>query len=87
MLLGKVIGCVWATRKHEALAGQRLLLVQALDADGSPQGTPFAALDTMDGGPGDTVVYATSAEAGIPFRPRLVPTDATVVGIVEKVDG
>ncbi len=86
MLIGKVIGSVWATRKHPGLEGQRLLLVQGLDEAGQSLGHPFAALDTMDAGAGDVVIYATSAEAAIPFHPRIVPTDATVVGIVERVD-
>jgi ethanolamine utilization protein EutN len=86
MNLGRVIGSIWATRKYQSLEGKRMLLVQPLTFAGDEAGRPLIALDTMDAGPGDTVIYATSSEAAIPFRPTLVPTDATVVGIVERVD-
>ena len=88
MNLGRVIGNIWATRKYEALEGRRMLLVQPLTFSGSEHGSPLVALDTADAGVGDVVMYSTSAEAAIPFRPpvELTPTDATIVGIVERID-
>ena len=86
MIAGLVVGSVWATRKHADLSGQRLLLVRKLDERKQPSGQAFAALDTCDAGPGDYVLVATSAEAAVPFRPRIVPTDATVVGVLEALD-
>ena len=83
MTLGRVIGSVWATRKLKALDGQRMLIVQPLKGH---MRSPVIALDTVDAGPGDTVMYASSSEASIPFRPKLIPTDATIVGIIERVD-
>ena len=37
--------------------------------------------------PGDTVIFVTSAEAAVPFRPPndLTATDATIVGVVDEV--
>lgn len=88
MNLGHVIGSVWATRKDPSLEGKRMLLVQPLRFDGTPKGGPIAALDTVDAGPGDRVIYVTSAEAAIPFRPPndLTATDATIVGVVDEVN-
>ena len=88
MNLGRVIGSVWATRKDPSLEGKRMLLVQPLRADGTPRGRPLAALDTAAAGPGDRVLYVTSAEAALPFRPpqALTATDATIVGVVDRVD-
>ncbi len=87
MNLGHVIGSVWATRKDPSLEGKRMLVVQPLHFDGSPKGGPLVSLDTVDAGPGDTVIYVTSAEAAIPFRPPndLTATDATIVGVVDEV--
>ena len=87
MRLGRVIGSVWATQKDPSLVGRRMLLVQPLRADGSDAGRPEAALDTCDAGPGDTVMYVTSSEAALPFRPPhdLTATDATIVGVVDTV--
>ncbi|MCB0719602.1 MAG: EutN/CcmL family microcompartment protein [Bacteroidetes bacterium] len=86
MKLGRVIGNVWATRKDARLDSRRMLFVQPLTFAGKESGAPIVSLDTMDAGVGDTVIYATSAEAAIPFLPGLTPTDATIVGIVDRVD-
>ena len=85
MNLGRVIGNVWATRKNPALDGQRMLLVQPLSFSGKVQGSPIVALDTVDAGEHDVVMYVTSREAAIPFE-GLTPTDATIVGVVDNVD-
>ena len=68
--------------------GKRMLLVQPLRADGSERGRPTAALDTCDAGPGDRVLFVTSAEAALPFRPanRLTAADATIVAVVDRLD-
>ena len=39
MLLGRVIGTVWATRKDPKVAGMKWLIVRALKTDKSPWGT------------------------------------------------
>lgn len=85
MNLGRVIGNVWATRKNSALDGHRMLLVQPLSFSGKVQGSPIVALDTVDAGEHDVVMYVTSREAAIPFE-GLTPTDATIVGVVDNVD-
>ena len=87
MNLARVIGSVWATCKDDRLEGRRMLFVQPLSFGGAEAGSPLAALDTMQAGPGDIVIYATASEAAIPFQPGLTPTDATIVGIVERIDG
>ena len=84
MQLGRVIGNIWATRKYEALVGKRMLLVQPLTFGGEVQGDPIIALDTVDAGEHDLVMYVTSREAAIPFE-EMTPTDATIVGVVEDV--
>jgi ethanolamine utilization protein EutN len=91
MYLGRVIGTVWATRRHQALAGGRMVLVQPLDDDKAPVGEPLAALDTVGSGPGEIVVYVTAYEAAIPWlesHPGLevAGIDASVIGIVDRVD-
>ena len=85
MNLGRVIGNIWATRKYPALDGRRMLLVQPLSFSGKETGSPIISLDTVDAGQGDIVMYSTSSEAAIPFD-GLTPTDATIVGIVERID-
>ncbi|MFT5142013.1 MAG: ethanolamine utilization protein EutN [Rhodothermales bacterium] len=63
-----------------------MLLVQPLAFDRTEAGDPLIALDTVDSGEGDHVIYVSSMEATIPFRPALTPTDATIVGVVDRID-
>ena len=88
MTIGHVIGSIWATRKDASVEGKRMLLVQPLRADGSPKGRPTAALDTCDAGPGDRVLFVTSAEASLPFvaTQPLTAADATIVAVIDRVD-
>lgn len=91
MYLGRVIGSVWATRRHQALEGSRMVLVQPVDEDREPTGEPLAALDTVGSGPGEIVLYVTAYEAAIPWletHPGLevAGVDASVIGIVDRVD-
>ena len=59
MQLGRVVGFVTATIKHESLDRWRLLLVQPLDATRRPDGEPLLALDSMGARAGDTVVLSS----------------------------
>lgn len=63
MQLGKVIGRATATVKHETLEGQRLLLVQPLDARGKADGDPQLAIDNVGSRKTDTVMLTTDSTA------------------------
>lgn len=90
MYFGKVIGTVWATQKHVSLVGEKLQLVQPIDATGASVGKPLVAVDAVGAGAGETVMYVTSSEAAVPIKARknlkLVPTDAALVGIVDRIN-
>ena len=86
MNIGRVIGSVWATRKYKALKQKRMLFLQPMTFVGKDIGGQIVALDTMDAGIGDTVIYVSSTEATVPFKPTPTPTDATIVGIIDRVD-
>jgi ethanolamine utilization protein EutN len=86
MLLGRVIGNVVATMKNASLTGQRLLLVQPIDRNGRDKGKVLVALDSVGAGAGETVNWCRGKEASFPFLPVEVPTEATIVGIVDAVN-
>ncbi len=87
MQLAKVIGDVVATRKDAHLFSLTLLVLQPLAADGTPSGKPLVAADAMGAGVGETVFFVRGREASFPFQPfGAVPTDAGVVGIVDRFD-
>jgi ethanolamine utilization protein EutN len=58
--LGLVVGTATATRKHPSMTGAKLLVVQALMADGrTPDGEPVLAVDRLGAGHGETVVISS----------------------------
>jgi ethanolamine utilization protein EutN len=83
MLLARVIGTVVATHKDDGLAGQKLLLIQPLRADGAPAGRALVAVDAVGAGASEEVFYVRGREASFPFLPAEVPTDAAIIGIVD----
>lgn len=86
MKLGRVIGRVVATHKHESLEGLALLLVQPVDERGDPSGAALVAFDTVRAGEGDMVVYENGKEAA-QANPNgwFSPADAAVLGVVDDV--
>jgi microcompartment protein CcmK/EutM len=85
MYLGRVVGCVWSTVKDANLAGQRLLIVQPLTPQLEPAGKRLVCADCTGAGAGELVYWCKGKEASFPFLPAEVPTDTTIVGIVDSV--
>jgi ethanolamine utilization protein EutN len=86
MFLGRVIGTIWATRKDETLRNFKLQFVQPITASRENAGSPIVAVDTVGAGPGETVFYITAREAVIPLPVETAPVDASIVGIVDRID-
>ena len=85
MYLGKVVGCVWSTVKAKNLEGQRLLLVQPLSPELKKTGRRILCTDATGAGAGELVYWCKGKESSFPFLPVEVPTDTTIVGIVDSV--
>ena len=85
MQLARVIGTVVATVKNELLEGRKLLVIQPLDASLNVAGKPMIAIDSVGAGAGEVVFWCRGREASFPFVPLEVPTDCTIVGIVDSV--
>ncbi len=86
MILGKVIGEVWATVKDERLEGARMLIVQQTDLDGKPQGGIVVAVDSLNAGVGDPVLVAQGSSARQTTKTQNRPVDAVIMAIVDRVD-
>ena len=86
MFLAEVIGTVWATRKDEQLRSFKLQFIQPLNGKREKAGTPIVAVDTVGAGVGETVLYITAREAVIPLPVDMAPVDASIVGIVDRID-
>ena len=86
MQIGRIIGCVVSTAKNPGLAAQRLLIVQPLTPEREPTGKTLVCTDSTGAGAGELVYWCKGKEASFPFLPVEVPTDATVVAIVDRIN-
>jgi microcompartment protein CcmK/EutM len=84
MQLARVIGNVVCTVKDESLKGRKILIVQNLNEELEPVGSPLVALDAIGAGVGELVFWCRGKEASFPFRRDATPTDCTIVGIVDS---
>ena len=86
MLLGKVIGSVWATKKDASLEGLRFLLINPFRLDRSPSSEVVVAADPIGAGVGETVIvaYGRAARHAI-GRGQDVGYQVAVVGIVDQL--
>ena len=86
MQIGRVIGTVVSTQKHRKLEGAKLLLVQPLELDGRPRGTPLLTIDSVGAGVGEQVLIVIEGKAaGAALRRKAAPVDAAIIGIVDVV--
>jgi microcompartment protein CcmK/EutM len=86
MQLGRVIGTVVCTMKDARLVGQKIMVVQPIDRYGVEKGRSVIALDSVGAGVGETIYWCRGKEASFPFLPQEVPTEATIVGIVDEIN-
>ena len=84
MYLGRVVGSVWCTVKNPDMTGCRLLIVQPLTPELRNTGKQLICTDTMGAGKGEIVYWVRGKEASFPFKREDVPTDCTIIGIVDS---
>ena len=87
MFLGRVVGTVVATVKDAALKGQRLLVVQPVTPELKETGKRIVVLDAVGVGAGELIYWCRGKESSFPFLPEEVPTDNTIVGVVDELLG
>jgi len=85
MQLGRVVGRVWSTVKSANLEGQRLLIVQPVTPEGGDTGKQIICADSVGAGAGELIYWCRGKESSFPFLPREVPTDNTIVGIIDEL--
>ncbi len=86
MILGKVVGTVWATRKDEELTGLKLQIVKHIDLNYKVKDTFVVAVDTVQAGVGDIVLIATGSSARQTTVTKNRPVDAVIMAVVDKLD-
>jgi microcompartment protein CcmK/EutM len=86
MKLGRVLGKVWATVKDPQLEGVTLYIMQPVDENDEPLGRPIVVTDTVSSNMGDLVFWVGSTEATFSLARHKIPSDASIVGIVDHLD-
>ncbi|HTP80707.1 MAG TPA: EutN/CcmL family microcompartment protein [Bacteroidota bacterium] len=86
MVLGKVVGTVWATRKDEDLVGMKFQIVKHVDVDYKLKDTFVVAVDTVQAGVGDVVLVTSGSSARQTSQTKNKPVDAVIVAVVDKLD-
>ena len=85
MLVGRVVGNVWATRKAPSLEGMRLLLVRPFTTAATEAQDVIVAGDVIGAGMGETVLVAFGRAARTVLGSQDIGWQAAVVGIVDSI--
>jgi microcompartment protein CcmK/EutM len=85
MKIAKVVGNVISTIKDKSFAGYKLMIVEYLKPDGTPDGKRQIAFDVADSGVGDTVLVNIDGGAANMFTgdPELI-ADLTICGVLDS---
>jgi ethanolamine utilization protein EutN len=83
MLIGEVVGRLWAARRADTLAQQKLLLIRPLTAAGALTRRLVVAVDGLEAGPGDRVIVAHGSRVRDITVGEGVADKDVVVGIVD----
>ncbi|MGL5085384.1 MAG: EutN/CcmL family microcompartment protein [Clostridium sp.] len=86
MIIGKVVGRLWSTRKDERLNGQKFLVVRPMRHDKKESESYFVAADSVGAGKGDLVLVTRGGSARSAVGDKQIPVDATIVGIVDSIE-
>ena len=86
MVIGKVVGNVWATRKDEKLNGLKFLVVSLSRSTGKEEVSAFVAVDNVGAGIGDNVLVTKGSASKASFNIKDLPIDAVIIGIIDSLE-
>jgi len=87
MILGRVIGQVWAARRDTRLQRAKLLIIRPHAIYEPAFATRhLVATDDVDAGVGDDVIVCLGAPARASLGGNDMPVDAAVLGVVDRID-
>lgn len=81
MMICKVVGHVWATKKEPSLEGLKLMLVKE-----EGRAPVHVAADVVGAGIGEQVLVVSGSTARKAFGRDDVPMDMAIVGIVDSLE-
>lgn len=87
MIICKVIGTVVCTQKDEKLTGAKLQVVLPINMEnGSPDGKPIVAVDSIGAGTGEWVLVVSGSSARQTTRTKDTPVDAVIMAIIDTIE-
>ena len=86
MIIGKVLGNVWATKKDPKLEGRKLLVIRTVGGPGGEGAETIVAVDTIGAGVGEDVLVTKGSVARNSLGDRDSPVDAVVIGIIDTLE-
>lgn len=86
MILARVIGTVWATRKDERMHGLKMQIVRPVTLDLKDKEGHLVAVDAVGAGVGEVVLVVQGSSARQTVATENKPVDATIMAIVDKLD-
>ena len=83
MIIGKVVGSSFSTRKSEKLVGNKFMIVEPVESMRNT-GSRLVAIDIIGAGIGEYVLVAQGSAARIGCDMADAPIDAAIVGIIDE---
>ncbi|MGL5512364.1 MAG: EutN/CcmL family microcompartment protein [Sporomusa sp.] len=86
MWVGKIIGTLVATPKHDSLTGNKLLIVQPVNFGVGARSTPIVAIDAIGAGTGESVLVVDGSSARHVTGNSQSAVDAAIIGIIDSIE-
>jgi len=86
MELARVEGTIVSTMKSERLKGRKLTLINLVGPDTQPINSYLVAIDPLGAGVGEIVLAVRGSSARQSDDLATVPTDTSIVAIVDSVE-
>jgi microcompartment protein CcmK/EutM len=86
MLIARVVGSVISTVKDEKLTGVKFLILREATVEGEIVGKPIVAVDTVDAGVGDLVLFASGSSARQTYLTKERPVDAVIMAVIDSIN-
>jgi len=87
MILGKVVGTVVSNHKNDKLVGKKLLLLEKIDPVSLLGKNDFIiAIDSVGAGVNEIVMYVSGSSARYTKETEGIPTDSTIIAIVDIIE-
>ena len=83
MIIGKVVGSLFSTRKSEKLVGNKFMIVKPVETM-KAAGERVVAIDIIGAGIGEYVLVAQGSAARIGCDMADAPVDTAIVGIIDE---